>query len=748
MGISNNSGITLLENVTSINGVSGDVTLVAGSNITITPSGENITIASTGGGTPAGSNGQPQYNNAGAFGAMDNHFYNSEFKFLGVNNTSPEGFIHVKQSDVISFACPNPTGDAFLSATTGSWWGDTGNNFQVYVYAYRDFFFGRVYSSSYLYNTYTDDGTFSVTYDLLLELTDGIPAGADGLRAFFYWYDPNVDTLYWNFNYFQDLPTLSETITTSSVTLGSATSATYTQRTITENLAHYYKNSTVRFMDASDVTKAIWDSTNNRLGVGTATPTELVHVKGVATTSPPNPSGSLIADIIYGQESYYSDSTPARFYFAFTYKLVNGKYILSTTHLTGAAYPDPESNYGVAVSLSNAVPSGADGYLVFGSTASSLPVLNLTAYWICNASGFNDAESSQLIGNVQASTAVGTLLLDDANIEFRYNGNTALFYSPSKGAFDTLKIAPSSSALPAFTIDTPTGFVNSAIRITSPSALLFSVSNTGAIQTNAGITASGTISTTSAISASASITGGSFSTSGTLGVSGTTTSRTTNITALNAATVPLTVRAAASHTANIQSWLNSAGTVLAGIASNGTLVFNDVDSGLAAGANGIRIITTTAGRGAGVQMGNAITGTSSVWQFFAKGGIIDFVIGRNGLRDNMILSGDQASVFFPGPNTGSSFAAGSYTLMASAGTSASFVPIIARGASSQTANLQEWQNSGATMLTRVGANGVYYPVQATTAGAPTYVLGGMYFDTTLNKLRIGGATGWETVTSV
>jgi hypothetical protein len=24
----------------------------------------------------------------------------------------------------------------------------------------------------------------------------------------------------------------------------------------------------------------------------------------------------------------------------------------------------------------------------------------------------------------------------------------------------------------------------------------------------------------------------------------------------------------------------------------------------------------------------------------------------------------------------------------------------------------------------------------------------MYFDTTLNKLRIGGATGWETVTSV
>lgn len=42
---------------------------------------------------------------------------------------------------------------------------------------------------------------------------------------------------------------------------------------------------------------------------------------------------------------------------------------------------------------------------------------------------------------------------------------------------------------------------------------------------------------------------------------------------------------------------------------------------------------------------------------------------------------------------------------------------------------------------------VFYPVQATTVAAPAYVKGGMYFDTTLNKLRIGGATAWETVTS-
>jgi hypothetical protein len=43
---------------------------------------------------------------------------------------------------------------------------------------------------------------------------------------------------------------------------------------------------------------------------------------------------------------------------------------------------------------------------------------------------------------------------------------------------------------------------------------------------------------------------------------------------------------------------------------------------------------------------------------------------------------------------------------------------------------------------------VIKPPQAVTASAPAYVKGGMYFDTTLNKMRIGGATAWETVTSV
>ena len=55
--------------------------------------------------------------------------------------------------------------------------------------------------------------------------------------------------------------------------------------------------------------------------------------------------------------------------------------------------------------------------------------------------------------------------------------------------------------------------------------------------------------------------------------------------------------------------------------------------------------------------------------------------------------------------------------------------------------------SGTIRAATLNFQGVFMPVQAVTASAPTYVKGGMYFDTTLNKLRIGGATGWETVTS-
>lgn len=55
---------------------------------------------------------------------------------------------------------------------------------------------------------------------------------------------------------------------------------------------------------------------------------------------------------------------------------------------------------------------------------------------------------------------------------------------------------------------------------------------------------------------------------------------------------------------------------------------------------------------------------------------------------------------------------------------------------------------GGTSKVSIKNDGVIFPVQAATASAPTYVKGGVYFDTTLNKLRVGGASGWETIISI
>lgn len=56
--------------------------------------------------------------------------------------------------------------------------------------------------------------------------------------------------------------------------------------------------------------------------------------------------------------------------------------------------------------------------------------------------------------------------------------------------------------------------------------------------------------------------------------------------------------------------------------------------------------------------------------------------------------------------------------------------------------------SSAEFQTPVVFDALIYPQQHATSGGPAYVKGALYFDTTLNKLRVGGATAWETVTSV
>ena len=57
--------------------------------------------------------------------------------------------------------------------------------------------------------------------------------------------------------------------------------------------------------------------------------------------------------------------------------------------------------------------------------------------------------------------------------------------------------------------------------------------------------------------------------------------------------------------------------------------------------------------------------------------------------------------------------------------------------------------NGSTRAALWRYSGTFLPVQMTTSTASAfYEKGAIYFDTTLNKLRVGGATAWETITSV
>lgn len=59
-----------------------------------------------------------------------------------------------------------------------------------------------------------------------------------------------------------------------------------------------------------------------------------------------------------------------------------------------------------------------------------------------------------------------------------------------------------------------------------------------------------------------------------------------------------------------------------------------------------------------------------------------------------------------------------------------------------------WKLSLVEVYGKIASNGTIKPRLSTTALAPAYEKGAIYFDTTLNKLRVGGASGWETITSV
>lgn len=136
----------------------------------------------------------------------------------------------------------------------------------------------------------------------------------------------------------------------------------------------------------------------------------------------------------------------------------------------------------------------------------------------------------------------------------------------------------------------------------------------------------------------------------------------------------LVIRALAAQTENIQEWQNSAGTALATVSPTGWIRADGGFSGSTT-SNGLGMFPST--------------------NYIGRG-----TLGANGLAfpDNL-----AANAMVETQQSGSSFG---FAIRATA-PSASAVALAARGAASQTGDLQQWQNSAGTVLSRVTSAGAF-----------------------------------------
>lgn len=181
--------------------------------------------------------------------------------------------------------------------------------------------------------------------------------------------------------------------------------------------------------------------------------------------------------------------------------------------------------------------------------------------------------------------------------------------------------------------------------------------------------------------------------------------------------------------ANVGVWINQSAANVLDFATNGGTALQILASRRA-------LLGTATDSGALLQIGTDLTtrangivfGTDTFLHRFQAGGLtIDALTGQNPLlilRDN----GSNKLTL--------QFSAGDGYLSTTNGGR-----LIFRTASNTDAlTLDASQNSVFAGSVRAG--------NFTTAGAPPYAKGVIYFDTTLNKLRVGGATAFETITSV
>ena len=204
----------------------------------------------------------------------------------------------------------------------------------------------------------------------------------------------------------------------------------------------------------------------------------------------------------------------------------------------------------------------------------------------------------------------------------------------------------------------------------------------------------------------------------------------------SASSVVLKVKGFASQTANLQEWQDSNGTALVRVTSSGVLgtsfgVYSPYYQGhngvggVIAFANATAItITPQSASVASLIVKGFASQSANLTEWHNSDGVVLSSFGPNGTINIKSVGGSNLATFYNGTNgygAGSITSGGTFNInganigfpYTSSGamlsvnaTSATGVPITSRGYASQTANLQEWQNSAGTVLAAISSSGV------------------------------------------
>jgi hypothetical protein len=162
-----------------------------------------------------------------------------------------------------------------------------------------------------------------------------------------------------------------------------------------------------------------------------------------------------------------------------------------------------------------------------------------------------------------------------------------------------------------------------------------------------------------------------------------------------AANVGQVVRGAASQSANLLEIQSSAGSILSRFSSSGQFVSDQqtfIGSGAASISNSRLNVATGSSSVLGLTVRGASAQTADLFLLQNNGGTTQFRVDPNGMTiaNSLGVAGSPSGI--------------SYAYFTTPAANA--VPVVVRGAASQSANLQSWQSSAGTELAYVRSDGV------------------------------------------